>query len=186
MKLNITDYLIDRLYVNKSFLIGIKDKGPINLIFGGTNAPIEVSPKIVLNNFDINMATSNESSIKARLCDDQAQDYASNSNRPSPDGKEDLCISFEFKNIAGTLKNFEITYKSNFDFIWNLRDDDIYPGMVFVKNGRPFNAKDYRLLNNDIFDVYLAKPDFFENKGFLNYSISIGGKNYEDNITIHN
>lgn len=185
IKLNITDYLIDRLYVNKSLLIGIVGNGPVNLIFGGMNAPLEVAPKVVMNNFDVHSDSSLESSIKARLCPDQSRDFASNSNKPLPDGKEDLCISFDFRNISGKLKNFVVTYKSTFDFIWNLKDDDIYPGIVFVKNGSPFNIKDYKLSGNDNFEIYLTKPDFFENSGSLYYSIYVGRENYSGEVSLN-
>ena len=185
IKLNITDYLIDRLYVNKSLLIGIVGNGPVNLIFGGMNAPLEVIPKIVMNNFDVHSKASVESSITAKLCPDQLRDYASNSSKPSPDGKEDLCIAFDFRNISGIFKNFVVTYKSTFDFIWNLKDDDIYPGIVFVKNGTSFNIKDYKLSGNDNFEIYLTKPDFFENSGSLHYSMYIGGKNYSGEVPVN-
>jgi len=66
-----------------------------------------------------------------------------------------------------------VTYKSTFDFIWNLKDDDIYPGIVFVKDGKPIDMKSYRIQENDNFYIYLAKPDFFEKSGSLNYSIQI-------------
>ena len=184
IKLNITDYLIDRLNVNKSLLIGIEGNGPMNLIFAGTNSPLDVAPKIVLNNFDTHRGLISESSINANLCTDQSQDYASNSSRPSPDGKEDLCLTFDLRNITGQLRNMIVTYKSTFDFIWNLKDDDIYPGMVFVKNGKPIDIKDYRIQEKDNFYIYLAKPDFFENSGTLNYSIQIDSKNYKGNISL--
>ena len=185
IKLNITDYLIDRLNVNKSLLIGIVGNYPINLIFAGTNSPLDVTPKIILNNFDTHSNSILESSINADLCIDQSQDYASNSSRPSPDGKEDLCLSFDLKNITGQLRNMVVTYKSTFDFIWNLKDDDIYPGIVFVKNGKPIDMKSYRIQENDNFYIYLAKPDFFENSGSLNYSIQIDSKNYKGNIPLN-
>jgi hypothetical protein len=184
INLNITDYLIDRQYANKSLLIGPAGNGPISLLFGGLTSQEEARPRIVLHNFNIFHNNSLKSSISAKLCESQDKDYASNSNKPSPDGKSDLCISFSFNNINGVLKNMVITYKSTFDFVWNLKEDDIYPGIVFVKNNKFFDTKNYNIQGTDSFNIYLAKPDFFDNTGTIEYSIYINDKLYRGSIPL--
>jgi hypothetical protein len=184
IKLNITDYLIDRLYVDKDLLIGISEPAPINLIFGGLASPLEFNPRIVFANFDINYNPAQNATISAKLCDEQASDFMSRSSNHSDNGKNDICLSFDLKNVNGTFKDMVITYKSNYDFIWNLKEDDIYPGILFVKNGKSFNMKNYKFEGNNNFEVYISKPDFFEYAGSLNYLIYIDGKAYKGGVPL--
>ena len=181
--LNITDYLIDRLYVDKQLLIGVKEAPPVNLIFGGMTAPLAFNPKIVLANFDTKHSDAEKVTISARLCNDQSKDFESHSITHT-NGKNDICISFDIKNTSGIFNDMVITYKSTYDFIWNLKDDDIYPGIVFVKNGKPFNMKNYKLDGNLKFEAYITKPDFFEYTGSLNYLMNIDGKAYKGSIPL--
>ena len=108
----------------------------------------------------------------------------SRSSNHSDNGKNDICLSFDLKNVNGTFKDMVITYKSNYDFIWNLKEDDIYPGILFVKNGKSFNMKNYKFEGNNNFEVYISKPDFFEYAGSLNYLIYIDGKAYKGGVPL--